>query len=112
MIAQVSALGERCSKHSPAADHFESGGALTLRSSAPGDGLRMDGVVNDGFSAEWRYFSQEGQLLGSVKHRPSDRTKARLANAAGYAARWARNEELEGCPPWVLDAVRIPVAAG
>lgn len=33
---------------------------------------RMDGVVNDGFSAEWRYSTQEGRSLGSVKHEPSD----------------------------------------
>jgi hypothetical protein len=33
---------------------------------------RMDGVVNDGFSAEWRYSTQDGQPLGSVKHQPSD----------------------------------------
>lgn len=33
---------------------------------------RMEGVVNDGFSAEWRYSTQEGRSLGSVKHEPSD----------------------------------------
>lgn len=33
---------------------------------------RMDGLVSDGFSAEWRYSSQDGQVLGSVSHQPSD----------------------------------------
>jgi len=32
----------------------------------------MEGVVNDGFSAEWRYSTQEGRSLGSVKHEPSE----------------------------------------
>lgn len=32
---------------------------------------RMDGFVKDGFSAEWRYSTQTGRSLGSVKHEPS-----------------------------------------
>lgn len=44
------------------------------------------------------------------QHRPHG--KLGWLTPASYAARWARNEELEGRPSWAFDADRIPVAAG
>jgi putative transposase len=44
------------------------------------------------------------------QHRPHG--KLGWQTPAGYAARWARKEELEGRPLWAFDVDRIPVAAG
>lgn len=44
------------------------------------------------------------------QHRPHGRLG--WLTPAGYAARWARTEELEGRPSWAFDADRIPVAPG